>query len=818
MSASLINVVSELQKIGHDLSLLATKVVCHGRKIQFAVSQFNKFVNLLSKKTNPTPLTRDQQNAYTEIVKITRSYKAIFKSYLIDSWSLNAIEQGSSEIPSSLWGLSAQLREVTTLLDADSAEAFTPNSSQWLSLHILDLRAINQSFKQYLEKQAGPNPDLEAIIQDPNLDRTEKKMATRVMSINNFLKQYENEDVAPGVRFFSPIPVTYQNWRINHDDLEELKSVGSGVSSVVYFGHYKPTGEEVAIKKLKFKTLTGAKLDSFQRELSILATAVHPTILKFVGATDTAPFCIVTQWMPNGSLYHDIHKYHRLNETFRTIAAFDIARGMQFLHSKSIIHRDLKSLNVLIDQDRLTHICDFGYSKQMEGKNALMTKNVGTPHWMAPELLTQSDNYDNKVDVYAYAIVFWELVTCQLPYNGMEPTQIIAQVLMNNARPRIPSTLSGPTLDLMTMCWDREPKSRPTFTEILLAFREGSIMIPGADQDEVMKYIEAVPLTEEERQIKDVNTELQSQSSSMTFNDLQAMVERLEAHGISKDEKIMKQLWSYLEHTYQEPSIKSNPDAPSLYMRAVSCFIDSTLQKVALKTLNDFSTKFKFDKQLIDKILNFYPIGDTEVDNYLVEIACRNHSAPRAALCTIDNNQLKMAFEVCGQEGVTEEYRKPLVNLCLKHLTASDTYLQLASLRCLVGIKAASQIPPKQILLLIQSRQTSIRQAAYVAAAEMAIEGMELPSDLVEQLASKWDEKIASTAVVAACKSLPVAKQVLTLLSSGTALPNEEIQLRIYNMAAKFNELKPEVKKRLSQFHSTQHELIRVVQTISQGL
>jgi hypothetical protein len=63
-----------------------------------------------------------------------------------------------------------------------------------------------------------------------------------------------------------------------------------------------------------------------------LATAAHPTLLKLIGATDVPPFCIITEWMPNGSLYHDLHVHHQLDATGRTIAAFDIARGMQFLH------------------------------------------------------------------------------------------------------------------------------------------------------------------------------------------------------------------------------------------------------------------------------------------------------------------------------------------------------------------------------------------------------------------------------------------------------------------------------------------------------
>jgi serine/threonine protein kinase len=84
--------------------------------------------------------------------------------------------------------------------------------------------------------------------------------------------------------------------------------------------------------------------------------------------------------MAGGTLYTEIHKNKKLNATQLTIATFDIARGMQFLHSCSIIHRDLKSLNVLFDVDRRVHICDFGCSWTAGDEDALMTQNVGTPH------------------------------------------------------------------------------------------------------------------------------------------------------------------------------------------------------------------------------------------------------------------------------------------------------------------------------------------------------------------------------------------------------------------------------------------------------
>ncbi|OHS96382.1 protein kinase atn1 [Tritrichomonas foetus] len=169
-----------------------------------------------------------------------------------------------------------------------------------------------------------------------------RKKQNRLNSISDFLKQKKKEGASQRNREVSPKKNHYQSWRINFSDLTKKKEVGSGVSAIVYFKKNTRTQNEVAIKKLKFKKLSGSKLQSFQREKKILAQAEHPTILHFKKTTDTPPFCIVTEWKKNGSLYHDLHKHHRLKKTMRTIAMFDIARGKKILHSRQIIHRDLK--------------------------------------------------------------------------------------------------------------------------------------------------------------------------------------------------------------------------------------------------------------------------------------------------------------------------------------------------------------------------------------------------------------------------------------------------------------------------------------------
>lgn len=209
------------------------------------------------------------------------------------------------------------------------------------------------------------------------------------------------------IDFFSPIPIRYFNWKLDQDDFESENQIGKGVSARAFKGKMKSTGEIVAIKQFVYKDLSGNRFRSYQREISIMAIIDHPTVLHFIGATDKAPYTIVTQWMPNGNMYNALH-HKTINDTDLTIAAYDIARGMRYLHNSQIIHRDLKTLNILLDENNRIRICDFGFSKKIlkSNKREIMTKNIGAPFWMAPEiLLKDSTPYDFKVDVYSYGII-----------------------------------------------------------------------------------------------------------------------------------------------------------------------------------------------------------------------------------------------------------------------------------------------------------------------------------------------------------------------------------------------------------------------------
>lgn len=277
----------------------------------------------------------------------------------------------------------------------------------------------------------------------------------------------------------------FRDFLINANDFIFEKKIGEGGFGEVFYGKHKQTGKECAIKRLFIDKLQKQRFVGFTREVAILATCDNFFLLPFYGFTESIPLLIVTQYIPNGSLFNALR--HRknapdLNGTQKTIIALGIAYGMASLHSKGIIHRDLKSMNVLLDDELLPKICDFGVSRFASEEKVIMTKEIGTPHWMAPELF-ESNNYTNKVDVYAYGILLWEMLTEKVPFKGKEGYQIALAVCTKKERPAIPDHTPRPLKNLINICWDQDPNKRPKFQKIIKLLESKKVTFPKTDKD-----------------------------------------------------------------------------------------------------------------------------------------------------------------------------------------------------------------------------------------------------------------------------------------------------------------------------------------------
>ncbi|KAL5199327.1 hypothetical protein ABZP36_020530 [Zizania latifolia] len=265
---------------------------------------------------------------------------------------------------------------------------------------------------------------------------------------------------------------------IKNNDLEELQELGSGTFGTVYHGKWR--GSDVAIKRINDRCFAGKPSEQdkmrndFWNEASKLADLHHPNVVAFYGVVLDGPggsIATVTEYMVNGSLRTALLKNAKtLDRRKRLIIAMDTAFGMEYLHNKNIVHFDLKSDNLLVNlRDPQRPICkvgDLGLSK-VKCQTLISGGVRGTLPWMAPELLNGSSSLvSEKVDVFSFGIVLWELLTGEEPYADLHYGVIIGGIVSNTLRPPVPDSCDPEWRSLMEQCWSTEPSERPNFTEI----------------------------------------------------------------------------------------------------------------------------------------------------------------------------------------------------------------------------------------------------------------------------------------------------------------------------------------------------------------
>ncbi|OHT12179.1 hypothetical protein TRFO_18190 [Tritrichomonas foetus] len=292
-----------------------------------------------------------------------------------------------------------------------------------------------------------------------------------------------------------------EDFQVNYNEFKIGKSIGRGSYAEVFIAVHIPTNQQAAIKILHAKQLNGKDKVYFCREVKILSSLNNPFVLSFLGYSSLVPPFVVTEYIPKGSLYDAI--YHQpgapsLNSTHKSLIAIGIAYGMISVHKQGVIHRDLKSANILLDDSLLPKIIDFGLSKYNVGSDQLLG-SVGTPNWMAPEMF-EDDNYTEKIDVYSYGMILYEMLTEKLPFKGLEPVRIMMDVF-GGQRPIIPQNCPKPLHQLIESCWEQDPTKRPSFEAIYELFISKQVYFPNTNLnmiDAMTNYIEKIGIHNDE--------------------------------------------------------------------------------------------------------------------------------------------------------------------------------------------------------------------------------------------------------------------------------------------------------------------------------
>ncbi|KXS19268.1 Pkinase-domain-containing protein [Gonapodya prolifera JEL478] len=246
----------------------------------------------------------------------------------------------------------------------------------------------------------------------------------------------------------------------------KVRKVGQGASGSVYVAKQLTTSKMVAIKQIDLTHQPRKEL--LVNEILVMKESPHPNIINYLDAylVRSSELWVILEYMEGGALT-DIIDNNSLSEPQISTVVGETLRGLSFLHQKNIIHRDIKSDNILLDTDGRVKITDFGFSARLTVDKVKRSTMVGTPYWMSPEIVKQKQ-YDAKVDIWSLGIMAIEMIEGEPPYLEEEPLKAL-YLIATNGTPTLkhPERLSPQCRDFLSKCLAVDPKRRLSADELL---------------------------------------------------------------------------------------------------------------------------------------------------------------------------------------------------------------------------------------------------------------------------------------------------------------------------------------------------------------
>ncbi|GJQ14925.1 hypothetical protein GpartN1_g6716.t1 [Galdieria partita] len=311
------------------------------------------------------------------------------------------------------------------------------------------------------------------------------------------------------------LKLVQRSWEVDFGEIKKLEKIGNGAYSELFKAEWR--GTIVAVKLMKAQETSEEVLRQFHDEVNTLSKLRHPNIVLFMGACGRPPnVSIITEFCFGGNVYNALRKpfWKKWTHVDLVYLARDAARGILYLHSNKIIHRDVKSQNLLLDKPIETgrptiRVADFGLSRTLIGGSnsttGIMTSETGTYRWMAPEVI-RHEHYSEKVDVYSFGVTLWEFFSCEVPFSRLTPIQAAFAVADKNLRPDVTISRAGRQFQiplawkfLIERCWDAQPNKRPSFGDIIGVLNEMEEMEPNQLPNHWKVVLEESPLERNSR-------------------------------------------------------------------------------------------------------------------------------------------------------------------------------------------------------------------------------------------------------------------------------------------------------------------------------
>ena len=240
--------------------------------------------------------------------------------------------------------------------------------------------------------------------------------------------------------------------------------IGQGSYGCVVKATTKSVNSVLAIKEIPLIGILNIK--SVLDEVEIISQLHHNNIVKYQGYTTTKEFLLLfMEYISGGTLNNLISSHGKLCESLTKTYIFQVLKGLEYLHYHNIVHRDIKSSNVLVTCDGVCKLADFGSAKKIIGKE-LTSSVTGTFNWIAPEVFNQT-GHGRHVDIWGIGCLVIEMATGRPPWSKLKQFDIIMKVCSQDDVPELPKEYSKDAKDFVSLCFKRIPYERPNIYELL---------------------------------------------------------------------------------------------------------------------------------------------------------------------------------------------------------------------------------------------------------------------------------------------------------------------------------------------------------------
>ncbi|XP_050205720.1 mitogen-activated protein kinase kinase kinase 3 isoform X2 [Mercurialis annua] len=268
----------------------------------------------------------------------------------------------------------------------------------------------------------------------------------------------------------SRTPVVTENASVPVSRWKKGKLLGRGTFGHVYLGFNSHGGDMCAIKEVRVVSDDSSSkecLKQLNQEINLLSQLQHPNIVRYYGSElSEETLSVYLEYVSGGSIHKLLQEYGAFKEPVIQNYTRQILSGLAFLHGRNTVHRDIKGANILVDPHGEIKLADFGMAKHITSCTSMLSFK-GSPYWMAPEVVMNTNGYSLAVDIWSLGCTILEMATSKPPWSQYEGVAAIFKIGNSRDMPDMPDHLSNEAKRFIKLCLQRDPSARPTASQLL---------------------------------------------------------------------------------------------------------------------------------------------------------------------------------------------------------------------------------------------------------------------------------------------------------------------------------------------------------------